>query len=264
MNERNGFISLNTGQHIPQIGFGTWKLDNNHHTEDIILTAIRTGFRLIDTAAVYGNEESVGKAIRASQVPREEFTIITKLWNTSLGKQFTADAFDKSVRRLGLNEIDIYLIHWPANELWKESWLVMEELFDKKQVRGIGVSNFNVDHLRQLESFGSIVPVVNQIELHPFNYRRQKEILEYCQKRGIAVIAYSPLAQLVWSNNDTLQRFARFYHKSPSQILLRWSIQHGAIPIPKASSKTHIQENSNVWDFQLSRAEMTALNKLSF
>lgn len=257
-------VRLNTGLMLPRIGFGTWRLAGDELALQATKTAIEVGYRLIDTAAIYGNEERIGEVVRTSGVPREELIVTTKLWKTDLGLARTKAAYENSLLRLGLDYIDLYLIHWPASEAWKESWQEMEALYREERVRNIGVSNFAVEDLQQLKTFAHLVPAVNQIELHPFNYRRQKPILDYCQEEGIVVEAYSPLAQMAWSDNRLLQKFAAFYSKTPAQIMLRWSLQHGAVPIPKATSREHITSNFQVFDFQLSEAEMVALNKESF
>lgn len=257
-------VRLNTGLLFPRIGFGTWHLENGTEATRATKEALEAGYRLIDTAAIYLNEESVGRAIRASDVPREDVFVTTKVWKTDLGLARTKAAYENSLARLGLEYIDLYLIHWPASEEWKDSWREMEELYREERVRNIGVSNFTIDHLRELKSFAHLVPAMNQIELHPFNYRRQKSIIEYCQQEGMVVEAYSPLAQMTWGENEVLQKLAKHHDKTPAQIMLRWSIQHGAVPIPKASSREHIVQNIQVFDFELSQAEMTALNKVSY
>jgi len=257
-------IQLNTGQLLPKIGFGTWKLKDGTIAEHAVETALKEGYRLIDTASIYGNEGSIGRVIKKFRISRDRIFITTKLWTSDMGLGMTEAAYHKSLERLGMDYVDLYLIHWPANDAWKESWQDMEKLYREEKIRNIGVSNFTVEHLNQLRKIARLVPAVNQIELHPFNYRRQQPIIEFCNDKGIVVEAYSPLAQMVWYENPVLNRFAKFYSKSVAQIMLRWSIQHGAIPIPKATSVEHIRSNLQVFDFQLSEAEMTALDNLSF
>lgn len=260
----NTHVRLNTGLLLPIIGFGTWKLENGNEAFTAVSEALMAKYRLIDTASIYGNEESVGRAIRSLGLARDQISVTTKLWASDMGLGKTETAYKKSLERLGMDYVDLYLIHWPTNDAWKESWQEMEKLFSEEKVKSIGVSNFTVEHLNQLKKFAHLTPAVNQIELHPFNLRLQKPIIDYCKEEGIAVEAYSPLAQMVWRENSVLNRFAKFYGKSVAQIMLRWSIQHKAIPIPKATSTEHIRSNLQVFDFQLSEAEMTALDDLSF
>ena len=257
-------IQLNTGQLLPKIGFGTWKLENGIVAYSAITTALDAGYRLIDTAMIYGNEESVGRAVTSSRVKRDDIVVTTKIWNTDLGLTRTKTAYKSSIERLGLDYIDLYLIHWPAQDSWKDTWQEMEELYLDKKVKSIGVSNFSVEHLKQLKKFANLLPSLNQIELHPFNYKRQQPIIEFCNAEGIVIEAYSPLSQMIWHEDSMLNRLARFYGKSVAQIMLRWSIQHGVVPIPKATSPEHIRSNLRVFDFSLSKAEMTALDNLSF
>lgn len=253
---------LNTGLMIPRIGFGTWKLAEGGEAYDAVSAALAQGYRLIDTAAIYGNEESVGRAVRESGIPRDEIFITTKVWKSDMGHARTKAAYENSLKRLGLDYVDLYLIHWPSSEEWKEAWQAMEELYREERVKNIGVSNFTVDDLEQLHDIAHLVPAVNQIELHPFNYKHQKATLEYCREKGIIVEAYSPLTQSVWMDHAVINKLAELHDKTPAQILLRWSIQHDAVPIPKSSKPRHMQSNLDIFDFVLSEAEMVELNKL--
>jgi len=252
-------IKLNNGAKIPQLGFGTWKLREGSEAENAVKWAIEAGYRLIDTAAIYGNEESVGKAIAESGVPRKELFVTTKLWNNS--HERVEQAFDESLEKLGLDYVNLYLIHWPV-EKRIETWRKLEKILESGRARGIGVSNFTVYHLEDLLDDGvSVVPAANQVEFSPFLY--QKGLLEYCQKKGIALEAYSPLARTHKFDNPLLKEIASAHSKSPAQVMIRWALQRGLIVIPKSSHKERIKENFEVFDFSLSQQEMSKLDALN-
>lgn len=255
-------VSLNTGLLMPRIGFGTWKLDGQK-AEKATTMALDVGYRLIDTASIYMNEEMVGNAIRLSDVPRGEIMITTKVWKSEMGLASTKLAYENSLKKLGVDYVDLYLIHWPSGGDWQEAWNEMEKLYRQGRVRNIGVSNFRVENLRQLKESSHLVPAINQIELHPFNYKKQKPIIDYCNQEGIVIQAYSPLSQTAWLDNQVLTDIAKVHEKTPAQIMLRWSIQLGAVPIPKASTKAHMLENFQVFEFELTEQEMYLLNDLS-
>jgi methylglyoxal/glyoxal reductase len=222
--------------------------------------ALKVGYRHIDTASFYGNEEDVGRAIRDSGVPREEVFVTTKLWNTDQGYDFALSACDTSLRKLGLGYIDLYLIHWPVPELRAESWRALVELKRRGSCRAIGVSNYTVKHLKELLDRSDVTPAVNQVEFNPFLY--QKELLRFCEGKGIQMEAYSPLTRGHKLDHPVVLDVARRYSKSPAQVMIRWGLQHGLVVIPKSTRPERIKENSEVFDFQLSSADMSKLDSL--
>lgn len=256
-------IKLNTGNAIPAIGFGTWQILPGSRTRKAVTSALEAGYRLIDTARIYGNETSVGKAIASSPVPREETFITTKLWNASQGYDKAHRAFRNSLKRLGLDYVDLYLIHWPVTAKRQDSWRALTEIHAAGLAKNIGVSNYTIRHLEELLSETSIVPAVNQIEFHPFLYEEQKPLLEFCRQQGIVVEAYSPLAHGKRINSDILSVIAAKHGKSSAQVVLRWCVQHGTIPLPKSNNPDHIRDNADIFDFELTQKEMEQINSLS-
>ncbi|MDA0564484.1 aldo/keto reductase [Streptomonospora sp. S1-112] len=255
-------VTLNNGVRIPQLGFGVWQVDSGD-VVDVVRTAIETGYRSIDTAAAYGNEEGVGEAIRRSGVPREEIFVTSKLWNTDQGFDSTLRAFDATVRRLGVEVLDLYLIHWPmpARGTYVESWKAMERLYAEGRVRAIGVSNFHADHLTRVLEEGGIVPTVNQIELHP--RLTQERLREFDRRHGIATEAWSPLGQGNVLSDPTVGKIAEAYGKTPAQVILRWHLQIGNIVIPKSVTPERIRSNFDVFDFQLSSGDVDTISGLN-
>ena len=260
-------IILNDGHKIPIIGFGTYQSTKQEGIQSVI-TALTNGYRLIDTAAKYENEAAVGKGIAESGVPRAEIVVTTKLWRENLGYQQAKTAFEVSLKKLGLDYIDLYLIHWPANARnyadWQQTnadtWRAMEELQAEGKIKSIGVSNFWQEHLEALFQTATIMPAINQIEFHPGYW--QRELTEFCKKQGIAVESWSPLARGKVFGNELLENIAKKHQKSVSQICLRWVIQHQVIVIPKSTTPGRIEENINVFDFELSAEEMKQINAL--
>lgn len=260
-------LTLNDGHKIPIVGFGTYKSIEQEGIESVI-AAISSGYSLIDTAAKYGNEDAIGKGIKASGVPREAIFITTKLWRENLGYESTKIAFENSLKRLQLDYIDLYLIHWPANaknyENWQktnaDTWRAMEALQAEGKIKSIGVSNFFQEHLEALFQTAKIIPSVNQIEFHPGYW--QQELVAYCKSKNIVVESWSPLARGKVFGNKVLEEIAKKHNKSVSQVCLRWIIQHDVIIIPKSTSPKRIQENINLFDFELSTTEMEVINKL--
>lgn len=252
---------LNNGIKIPMFGLGTYLNDKGKQAIDSILYALEIGYRHIDTAAMYNNEKEVGEAIRESGIPREEIFVTTKLWNSDHGYDNTIKAFHRSLERLGLDYIDLYLIHWPVENLRLESWRALERLYSDGLCKDIGVSNYMERHLDEILNNFSVVPAVNQVEFSPFLYL--KELQNYCESKGIALESYSPLTKGHKLKNPRLIEIARSYNNSTSQILIRWCLQKGVIVIPKSSQKEHIKENADVFDFNISEADMNKLNNLN-
>jgi diketogulonate reductase-like aldo/keto reductase len=247
-------LSLNDGHAIPRLGLGVW-LIRAPACEAAVLAALRAGYRHVDTASMYGNEESVGAAIRKSGLPREEVFVTTKLWNTDHGDP--ERALDASLRRLGFDYVDLYLIHYPVPER-RRTWRVLERLRAQGKARSIGVSNFTIRHLEELLSEGGPVPAVNQVEFHPYLY--QRDLLEFCSSKGIVVEAYSPLTHGERLKDRKLAALAKRYEKSPAQILIRWALQHGLVVIPKSANPRRIAENASVFDFEISPDDMRVLD----
>jgi diketogulonate reductase-like aldo/keto reductase len=256
----NSKIELNNGVHMPRLGFGTWKLKREKALNPI-KWALDKGYRAIDTAAFYKNEQYVGKAIQESDVPRNEIFLTSKVWDTDLGYENTLKAFDKSLTRLDVEYLDLYLIHWPR-KLRNESWKALEELYKQGKIKAIGVANFAISHLQELLEKFEIVPAVNQFELHPFLYSERKDLIDFCWDNEIQVEAYSPLTHGKQLNNPQLKSIATKYNKTTAQVLIRWSLQHGFVVIPKSGNKQHIRENSEVFDFQISDGDMKQINSI--
>lgn len=246
---------------IPQVGFGTWQVEADV-AQGVVEQALATGYRHIDTAAGYGNEKEVGAAIRASGLPREEVFVTTKLRNGEQGYESTLRAFEDSRRRLGLDVVDLYLIHWPVPSQGKyvETWRAFEELLAQSAVRAIGVSNFLPAHLAQLRSASEVSPAVNQIELHPTFQARN--VQEDCEKYGIAIEAYSPLGQGRDLSNPKILSIADRLGVTPGQVVLRWHLQHGHIVIPKTATRARMRENLDLFSFELDAADLAAIDGL--
>lgn len=256
-------LRLNNGQQIPPIGFGTWQILLNRKTKASVLHALDAGYRLIDTATVYGNEKGVGQAIHQSGIVRNEIFVTTKLWNGDQGYDTAIDAFDVSLTRLGLDYIDLYLIHWPVTGKRMESWRALEDIYKVGRAKAIGVSNYTISHLEELLSGSETVPAVNQIEFHPYLYEEQLPVVEFCKQYGIIIEAYSPLAHAAKMDEPVIQDIAHETDKTYAQVMLRWSLQHGTIPIPKSGNPQRIRENLDIFDFELSATQMKRINRLS-
>ncbi len=253
-------LTLNNGVEIPVLGLGTYLSSDGEGTKRAVLEALAAGYRHFDTAALYRNERTIGAAIRESGVDREEVFITTKLWNDDHGYDSTFAAFDASLGRLGFDYVDLYLIHFPVQKLRLETWRALENLLEMGKCRAIGVSNYMQWHLEELLDNGTVTPVINQVEFHPFLY--QKELLDFCHSRDIQLEAYSPLTKGRRLGDQRLVAMGEKYQKSVAQILIRWSLQHGLVVIPKSSSPERIRENAEVFDFSISKEDMESLNGL--
>lgn len=259
---------LNNGVEIPVIGFGTWQTPSGEVAEESVLAALNAGYRHIDTAAAYGNEESVGRAIAKSGVNRHDLFVTTKLWNSDHGYQATKKAIDTSLMKLGLDYLDLYLIHWPNPaamrdnwaEMNAESWQAMEEAVKAGKIRAIGISNFRKKHIDELLKTAEIKPAVNQNYLNPSDM--QEELVKYNDELGILNEAYSPLGTGGLLGNETVKEISAHYGKSPAQVLIRWSLQHGFLPLPKSVHPEYIKANSDVFDFEISPEDMKSLDNL--
>lgn len=254
------FKVLSNGIKIPSIGFGTYKSGDNNETAEIVKYALECGYRQIDTASFYGNEVGIGNGIKQSNIKREEIFLVTKLWNDDHGYKKTIEAFNKSLERLQVEYIDLYLIHWP-NKLNAETWRAFEDLYKEGKVKAIGVCNFKIGHLEELKKTAEIMPMVNQVELHPQSSKEY--LLDYCNDNNIQLVAWSPIMRGRIFSNELIIGLSEKYKKTIAQIVLRWHIQRGIIPIPKSSNEGRIKENLDIFDFELSADDMNAINSLN-
>lgn len=257
-------IKLNNGIYIPSIGFGTSLVTGDECTQ-IIQKAIQIGYRHIDTALVYGNEIEIGKAIRQSDINRKDLFITSKVWKDSMGYEKTLDSFEKSLKMLNLEYIDLFLIHWPNNREEKlnvDTWKALEKLYKDGKVKAIGVSNFLKHHLEALLPNCEICPMVNQIEFHPGLMR--KETIDFCKEKNIVVEAWAPLGKGKMLNNETLANIADKYNKSTAQLCLKWCLQNDVIPLPKSSNESRMKQNLDIFDFEISNEDMDIINNMEF
>ena len=250
-------VTLNNGIKMPLLGLGVYDM-HAAEAEAAIIKALETGYRLIDTASAYNNEIEVGNAIRASGVPRSEIFVTTKVANPSQGYDSTLKAFDESFKKLNIEYIDLYLVHWPIKGKRKDTWLALEKLYGDKKVRAIGVANYMIPFLEELKEYAGIVPVVNQVEFTPYLFL--KELMNYCKKHGIQLQAYSPIVRGRKNNDPKLVELAEKYHKTPVQMLLRWAIEHRVSTIPKSSNPKRIEENFNIFDFEISKEDLEKMD----
>jgi 2,5-diketo-D-gluconate reductase A len=254
-------VRLNDGHEIPQLGFGVFQVPPDD-TERAVALALEAGYRHIDTAAAYGNEEGVGRALDASGLRRDEFLVTTKVWNDSQGRERTVRSLDKSLRRLGLDYVDLYLIHWPAphRDLYVETWQALETVREDGRARSIGVSNFTREHLERLAGDTNSTPALNQIELHP--RFQQRELRRFHADHGIVTEAWSPLAQGDVVEDPAVAELASAHGRTPAQVVLRWHLQLGNVVIPKSATPARIEENSDIFDFALDDDAMHTLDGL--
>lgn len=255
------YITLNNGNKIPTIGLGTYKNTNPREVTKAIKTAYDIGFRLIDTAVIYGNEELIGNSIKDLNIDRKELFITSKVWNSEQGYDTTLKSFRNSLKKLQTDYLDMYLIHWPVATKFNETWRAFEYLYEQGLVKNIGVSNFHINHLNELLKTANIIPVVNQIELHPFLV--QEELQKFCKEKGIQIESWSPITKGKVIENRELLKIAYSHGKTSVQITLRWHIQQGLIAIPKSVNPKHIEEFSEIFDFELSNDEMKKISTLN-
>lgn len=254
-------IKLHNGVEMPVLGLGVYKVEEGTQIEDTVQSALDLGYRLIDTASFYQNEEGVGRAIRNSGIPREELFITTKVWNSEQGYDNTLQAFEDSLKRLGLDYLDLYLVHWPVKGKYLETWRALEKLYQEGKVKAIGVSNFKIHHMEDLLGHANEKPVINQVELHPL--LSQVELREFCQQNDIKVEAWSPLSRGRFLDEPVLAKIAKSHRKTPAQVILKWHLQHEIIPIPKSVHPIRLKENADLFDFQLSQKEMAEMDRLN-
>ncbi|KIL32692.1 glyoxal/methylglyoxal reductase [Bacillus subtilis] len=254
-------VKLHNGVEMPWFGLGVFKVENGNEATESVKAAIENGYRSIDTAAIYKNEEGVGIGIKESGVAREELFITSKVWNEDQGYETTLAAFEKSLERLQLDYLDLYLIHWPGKDKYKDTWRALEKLYKDGKIRAIGVSNFQVHHLEELLKDAEIKPMVNQVEFHP--RLTQKELRDYCKAQGIQLEAWSPLMQGQLLDNEVLTQIAKKHNKSVAQVILRWDLQHEVVTIPKSIKEHRIIENADIFDFELSQEDMDKIDALN-
>ena len=245
---------------MPWLGLGVWRTNEGEEVINSVKTAVKAGYRSIDTAMIYGNEEGVGKALKETGVPISEIFVTTKVWNDDKGYEKTLKAFEESRRKLGLDIIDLYLVHWPINATYRETWKALVHLYNNGYVKAIGVSNFNIEHLEKVIEDTGVIPAVNQVELHPLLTR--KELLKFANQNNIRLTAWSPL-MMGNLDNSVLADISEKYGKSIAQIILRWDIQNGVIVIPKSVHENRIIENSQIFDFDLSKKDMEKIDSLN-
>lgn len=269
MNKATDTFTLLNGVQIPVLGFGTWQTPDGEVAVSSVKCALESGYRHIDTAQVYGNEESVGKAIKESGIKREELFITTKLWNSFHSYEMTKSSFEESMKKLGLDYLDLYLIHWPNppkfRDRWEEAnaetWKAMEELYKEGRIRAIGISNFREHHIEALLKTAKVAPMVNQIRLCPGD--PHEELVKYCREKGMLLEAYSPLGTGNIFSVPEITAMAEKYGKSAAQVCIRWSLQKGFLPLPKSVTPSRIKDNLNVFDFELDEADVDLLTKLT-
>jgi len=256
---------LNNGVEMPWFGLGVFKVEEGPELVEAIKSAIKAGYRSIDTAAIYGNEKAVGEGIRAgieaTGISREELFITSKVWNADQGYESTIAAYEESLKKLELDYLDLYLVHWPVEGKYKDTWKALETLYKEERVRAIGVSNFQIHHLQDVMKDAEIKPMINQVEYHP--RLTQKELQAFCKEQGIQMEAWSPLMQGQLLDNETLQEIAEKHGKTTAQVILRWDLQNGVITIPKSTKEHRIIANADVFNFELTKEDMEKIDALN-
>jgi len=262
------YVKLNNDIEMPMLGYGVFRVEDGEECIESVKTALAAGYRSIDTAAIYGNEKSVGVAMKESGVPREEIFLTTKVWNDAQRSGDVEAAFSQSLKDLGTDYVDLYLIHWPVKGRYVDTWLALEEIYKSGRAKSIGISNFNEHHIEDIKKVWSVVPVMNQIELHP--RLTQKPLVEFCFKHDIIPESWSPLGGTTpdISSNIVLQEpllasIGKKYGKSPAQVVLRWNIDLGIVTIPKSITPGRIKENIDIFDFELTKEELAAIDGLN-
>ncbi len=258
-------VTLNNGVKMPGFGLGVFKVEEGPELVEAVKAAIKNGYLSIDTAAIYENEEGVGEGIRQglqeTGLSREELFVTSKVWNSDLGYEETLKAYETSLQKLGLDYLDLYLIHWPVERKYKDAWRALETLYKDGKVKAIGVSNFQIHHLEDLLQDAEVKPVINQVEYHP--RLTQKELRAYCEQQNIQLEAWSPLMQGELLDNDVLSAIASKHNKSTAQVILRWDVQNGVITIPKSTKEHRIIQNADIFDFELTSDEMKQIDALN-
>ncbi len=254
------YVTLNCGVQMPTTGLGVYNITTGLRMRGAVKAAINSGVRMFDTASAYKNEELLGEALKESGIPRSQLFVTTKVWNTAQRLGDIEGAFNRSLERLGLSYLDLYLIHWPVPGCYLSTWQEMERIYRSGRVKAIGVANFNISHLEALREAANIIPAVNQIECHPLCY--PQKLISYCQDAGIHVQAYAPLARGAYLDNDVMCVIGTKYARTPSQIGLRWAIQKGLSVIPKSIHPEHIQENASIFDFQIEDEDIAIMDTL--
>lgn len=257
--------TLHNGVEMPWFGLGVFKVEDGPELVEAVRSAIKAGYRSIDTAAIYGNEKAVGEGIRAgikeAGISREDLFITSKVWNSDQGYETTLAAYEESLKKLELDYLDLYLVHWPVEGKYKESWRALETLYKEERVRAIGVSNFQIHHLQDVLAGAEMKPMINQVEYHP--RLTQKELQAFCKEQGIQMEAWSPLMQGQLLDNETLQEIAHKYGKTTAQIILRWDLQNEVVTIPKSTKEHRIVANADIFNFELTKEDMEKIDALN-
>ncbi|GIN63356.1 glyoxal reductase [Robertmurraya siralis] len=252
---------LNNGVHMPWMGLGVFKVEDGQVLVDAVKTAIKNGYRSIDTASFYNNEEGVGRAVKECGVPRDQLFITSKVWNSDQGYESTIKAFESTLEKLDMDYLDLYLIHWPVKGKYVDTWRALEKIYKEGKVRAIGVSNFNVHHLEDILAVCEVKPAVNQVEYHP--HLTQEEVRAYCEREKIQLEAWSPLKKGQLLNDPTIVEIANKYNKNSAQVILRWDLQNHVVTIPKSITESRIVDNANIFDFTLAEEDMQRISGLN-